>query len=209
MKQLTLCFCAFLFLNININAQGITATQKSRSNVLKTNLLSPLSIGYEHGFGKHFSMAAYGLYFPSFNFGTPTDALGYVSLEDPSSGFTVEARLYLSKTKAPLTGTYIGGYYLFRIADVISHKITNSATSKSNIKSYIPSDLTSYGLMIGKQKIREKGFTTDFNFGLGYYSVGNIPEFSSDGSTSSLLAKLSKLRSGIGPRMNFCLGYAF
>jgi hypothetical protein len=64
--------------------------------------------------------------------------------------------------------------------------------------------------MIGKQKIRSLGFTTDFNFGVGYYSIGNIPAFPSDGSESfKLMSKLSKLRSGIGPRLNFCMGYAF
>jgi hypothetical protein len=194
-----------------LNAQEMA--MKNRRNVLKTNILSPLSIGYERGFGDHLSLTVYGLYFPSISYGTPTDKTGYVSLADPSTGVTGEMRYYLSKTKAPLTGTYLGGYYLFRIIDVFYHKEsagTGAGTPQATIKAYIPSDLTSYGLMVGKQNIRAKGFTTDINFGLGYYKLGSIPSVA-DGNneTIKILNQLSKYKSGIGFRLNFCLGYAF
>ena len=195
-----------------LNAQKTTtiADAKPRMNILKTNLLSPLSIGFERGFGKHFSLVLNGLYFPSISFGEPTKSFGYVSLEDPSSGFSVEPRLYTSKTKAPLNGFYVGGYYLFRIADIYSHRISVTATSTTTTKIYIPSDVTSYGLMIGTQKIRAKGFTTDFNFGVGYYKVSNVPNVIDDGDESSkLLRQLSNMKTGIFPRMCFSLGYAF
>jgi hypothetical protein len=195
-----------------LNAQETTKSSdaKPRMNVLKTNLLSPLSIGFERGFGAHFSLVVNGLYFPSISFGEPTKSFGYVSLADPSSGFSVEPRLYTSKTKAPLNGFYVGGYYLFRIADIYSHRVSVTATSTTTTKIYIPSDVTSYGIMIGKQKIRAKGFTTDFNFGVGYYKVSNVPNVIDDGDESSkLLRQLSNMKTGIFPRLCFSLGYAF
>ncbi len=207
LRQLTMLLCCIGFFS-TLNAQD--AMPKSRLNVLKTNILSPLSISYERGLGKHFSLVASGLFFPSFVYGTPTGDLGYVSLADPSSGFSVEVRNYTSKTKAPLNGFYWGGYYMFRIADVIAHKITTSATGTSSLRLTIPSDLTTYGLMIGKQKIRSSGFTTDFSFGIGYYSFGNIPSISNESSDGyKLLSQLTKYKSGIGPRITFSLGYAF
>jgi Protein of unknown function (DUF3575) len=183
---------------------------KTRMNVLKSNLLSPFSLGYERGLGAHFSLVLNGLYFPKFNFGEPTGDLGYVALDDPSMGFSAEARYYTSKTKAPLNGFYVGGYYLFRTADVQSHKISTTTTSRSDATFFIPSDLTSYGVMIGKQRIRMGGFTTDFNFGVGYYSIGSIPTLASDSNeTFKLMSQLVKYKSGFGPRMTFSLGYAF
>jgi Protein of unknown function (DUF3575) len=196
----------------NLKAQNPTSPDNSepRMNVLKSNLLSPLSLGYERGIGKHFSLVVNGLYFPRFNFGEPTGDLGYVALDDPSVGFSAEARYYTSKTKAPLNGFYFGGYYLFRTADVQSHKVSTTINSRSDATFFIPSDLTSYGLMIGKQRIRLGGFTTDFNFGLGYYAIGSIPALANDSNeTFKLMSKLVKYRSGIGPRLTFSLGYAF
>jgi hypothetical protein len=214
MKQFTFYFyfffCACLFSTSHLAAQAAKVSKNDRYNVVKTNLLSPLSVGYERGLGKHFSLTAYALYLPSFHFGTPEGSVGYVSLADPSKGLTVEARFYTSQTKETLNGFYVGGYSLFRVADVFSHKITVNGTSQSDIKAYIPSDLTSYGLMIGKQKIGLGGFTTDFNFGVGYYTISNIPVLASDSNSSfKLMNKVSKLKSGIGPRLNFCLGYGF
>jgi hypothetical protein len=202
----------FTYYENGLNAQETMSTtdSKPRMNVLKTNILSPLSIGYERGFGSHFSLVVNGLYFPSISFGEPTTSYGYVSLEDASTGFSIEPRFYTSKTKAPLNGFYVGGYYLFRIADVLSHKVSTTATSTTTAKIYIPSDLTTYGIMIGKQKIRTKGFTTDFNFGLGYYKIGNVPTVIDEkDDASKLLKQLSNMKTGIFPRICFSLGYAF
>lgn len=200
------CLLLFAFSTLKAQDAAATTSGKVRYNVLKTNILSPLSIGYERGFGKHFSVSAYFLYFPSVSTGAPTDKFGFIELTDPSTGFSVEARWYTSKTKPALNGFYVGGYYLFRILDITVEKTTTT----SNFKALVPSDLTSYGLMIGRQKIRAQGFTTGFNFGLGYYSVGSIPTYSDDGSSDTrLLSKLSSLKSGIGPRLTWSLGYAF
>jgi hypothetical protein len=202
----------FTYYENGLNAQEtITTTEsKPRMNVLKTNLLSPLSIGYERGLGAHFSLVVNGLYFPSVSFGEPTTSYGYVSLEDASTGFSVEPRLYTSKTKAPLNGFYLGGYYLFRIADVFSHKVSTTTTTTTTAKIYIPSDLTTYGIMIGTQKIRAKGFTTDFNFGIGYYKIGNVPTVIDEkDDASKLLKQLSNMKTGFFPRICFSLGYAF
>ena len=179
---------------------------EDRYNVLKTNILAPLSIGYERGLSKHFSVSAYYLYFPSFSTGTPTDKMGFIELTDPSTGFSIEARLYTSKTKPALSGFYVGGYYTFRIIDVTIEK----TTANLHLKAFVPSDFTTYGVMIGGQKIRAKGFTTGFNFGVGYYNVGSIPNYSDDSSSDTrLLSTLVKLKSGIAPRLTFALGYAF
>jgi Protein of unknown function (DUF3575) len=213
MKQLkiSLILCCFCFIG-GVHAQESAAVSmpKSRMNVLKTNILSPLSIGFERGFGKHFSLGINGLYFPSMSFGTPEGATGHISLADPSTGFLAEARLYTSKTKAPLNGFYVGGYYQFRIIDVLAHKITTTSTITTDVKVTLPSDLTAYGLMIGSQRIRAKGFTTDFSFGVGYYSLGNIPTVSNESSEAfKALSDLSKRKSGISPRLGLSLGYAF
>ena len=84
MKTLKICIIIFaMIFSANLKSQE-TVTQ-NHFNVLKTNILSPLSIGYERGIGQHFSMGVYGLYFPSFSFGKPSDAMGYVSLADPNT----------------------------------------------------------------------------------------------------------------------------
>jgi hypothetical protein len=213
MKQLKivfLLFCLFFVGRLHAQESATVSMPKGRMNVLKTNILSPLSIGYERGFGKHFSLGINGLYFPSVSFGTPEGTTGYVSLKDPSSGYSLEARLYTSKTKASLNGFYVGGYYLFRIVDIFAHKITTTATSTTIVKVYLPSDLTTYGLMIGSQRIRAKGFTTDFSFGVGYYSLGSIPVVNNESSEGfKALTQLSKKKSGISPRLSLGLGYAF
>jgi hypothetical protein len=204
------CLCFIAVLRAQESATAAVSMPKSRMNVIKTNILSPLSIGYERGLGKHFSLGVNGLYFPSFSYGDPTGGFGYISLADASSGFSVEAKYYTSKTKAPLTGFYVGGYYLFRIADVIAHKITTTSATTTNVKVYLPSDLTTYGLMIGNQRIRAKGFTTGISFGVGYYILGNIPTVSSESSdTFKALTELSKRKSGFAPRLGLNLGYAF
>jgi hypothetical protein len=213
MKQLKIGFilCCLCFINgLHAQESATIIMPKGRMNIIKTNILSPLSIGFERGMGKHFSLGINGLYFPSVSFGTPEGAAGFASLADPSTGFSAEARLYTSKTKAPMNGFYVGGFYLFRIADVIAHKITTTSTVKTNVKVYLPSDLTMYGLMIGSQRIRAKGFTTDFSFGVGYYSLGNIPTVSNESSDAfKALTQLSKRKSGIAPRLSLGLGYAF
>jgi hypothetical protein len=213
MKQLKIGFilCCLCFIGGLHAQESATITMpKGRMNIIKTNILSPLSIGFERGFGKHFSLGVNGLYFPSVSYGTPEGTVGFLSLADPSVGFSAEARLYTSKAKAPLNGFYIGGYYLFRIVDAIAHKITTSSTLTTNIKVYLPSDLTTYGLMIGSQRIRAKGFTTDFSFGVGYYNLRNIPTVSNESSDAfKALTQLSKRKSGIAPRLGLSLGYAF
>jgi hypothetical protein len=207
---LTILFFTYYQSGLNAQETKTNSDVKPRMNIIKTNLLSPLSIGYERGLGAHFSLVLNGLYLPAFSVGEPSKSFGYVSLADPSSGFSVEPRLYTSKTKAPLNGFYVGGYYLFRIADIYSHRISTTTTSTTTTKIYIPSDVTSYGIMIGKQKIRAKGFTTDFNFGVGYYKVSNVPNVIDDGDESSkLLRQLSNMKTGIFPRICFSLGYAF
>jgi hypothetical protein len=213
MKQLKIGFilCCLCFIGSLHAQESATITMpKGRMNVLKTNILSPLSIGFERGFGKHFSLGVNGLYFPSVSYGKPEGTVGFASLADPSTGFSAEAKLYTSKTKAPMNGFYVGGFYLFRIADVLAHKITTTSTLTTNIKVYIPSDLTMYGLMIGSQRIRAKGFTTDFSFGVGYYSLGNIPKIDNESNDAfKTLTQLSKRKSGIAPRLSLGLGYAF
>jgi Protein of unknown function (DUF3575) len=209
-KISVLVACLGLFMG-NLQAQETAApATKNRYNVLKTNILSPVSLGFERGLGKHFSLGVNGLYFPSISYGQASDAYGHVDLADPSTGFTAEARFYTSKTKAPLNGFFVGAFYTFRIVDVKMHKTATSGTTTADLKITIPSDLTMYGLMIGSQRIRAKGFTTDFNIGAGYYEVGNIPQIASDANESfKALSRISKLSKGIGPRMSFSLGYAF
>jgi hypothetical protein len=191
------------------NTQTINPVRK-RLNVLKTDIFSPLSIGYERGLGKHLSLVINGLYFPSVSYGTPEGTTGYLSLTKPSVGFLGEARLYTSKKKAPLNGFYVGGYYQFRTLDMQSRKISTTATTETDIQITIPSSFANLGLMIGGQRIRSRGFTTDLSIGVGIYSFSGIPVISND-SNGYLknLSWLSKMQSGIALRLGLSLGYAF
>jgi hypothetical protein len=191
------------------NTQTINPVRK-RLNVLKTDIFSPLSIGYERGLGKHLSLVINGLYFPSVSYGTPEGTTGYLSLTKPSVGFLGEARLYTSKKKAPLNGFYVGGYYQFRTLDLLSRKISTTATTETDVEITIPSSFANLGLMIGGQRIRSRGFTTDLSIGVGIYSFSGIPVISND-SNGYLknLSWLSKMQSGIALRLGLSLGYAF
>jgi hypothetical protein len=191
------------------NTQTITPVRR-RLNVLKTNILSPIGLTFERGLGRRLSLGVTGLYLPRLSYGTPEGITGYTSLAKPSMGFLGEARIYTSKTKAPLNGFYIGGYYQFRTLDMLSRKISKTATSETDIQITLPSSFTNFGLMIGGQRIRSRGFTTDLSFGVGYYSFSNIPVISNE-SNSYLknLSNLSKRQSGFAPRLGLSLGYAF
>jgi hypothetical protein len=185
-------------------------TVRKRLNVLKTDIFSPLSIGYERGLGKHLSLVINGLYFPSVSYGTPEGTTGYLSLTKPSVGFLGEARLYTSKKKAPLNGFYVGGYYQFRTLDMQSRKISTTATTETDIQITIPSSFANLGLMIGGQRIRSRGFTTDLSIGVGIYSFSGIPVISNDSNAFlKNLSWLSKMQSGIALRLGLSLGYAF
>jgi hypothetical protein len=220
MKKYLVSFLFFMLSNIvlfsTLTAQEqpvttSTTEQKSRQNVIKTNLFSPISLGYERALGKHFSLSAYYLYLPAFSFGEPEGKTGYAALEGGSKGYSFEARYYLSKTKPVLAGFFVGGYFVSRVFDVKVEKIISDAASSTTyeITTQIPSDLTSYGGMIGWQKISKGGFAAGFTLGGGYYKFSNIPEFSSTNSKFKGLSELSKRRSGIGARINLTLGYAF
>jgi hypothetical protein len=182
---------------------------KNRQNVIKTNLLSPFSLGYERALGKHLSLSAFYLYLPGFSVGEPEAKTGYAQLEGGSNGYTLEARYYVSKTKPTLSGFFVGGYYLSRIFDVKVQKIFTEASTTYDIVALIPSDLKSYGGMFGWQKISKSGFEAGFTLGVGYYKFGNIPLVNTTNTQLKVLSDLSKRRSGLGGRLNVTLGYAF
>jgi hypothetical protein len=191
------------------NMQTIRTIRK-RLNVLKTNILSPIGLSFERGLGRRLSLGVTGLYLPSMSYGTPEGTTGYLSLTKPSMGFLGEARLYTSKTKAPLNGFYVGGYYQFRTLDMLSRKISTTTTTETDIEITLPSSFANLGLMIGGQRIRSRGFTTDLSIGVGVYSFSNIPVISNDSNAYlKNLSRLSKMQSGIALRLGLSLGYAF
>jgi hypothetical protein len=183
---------------------------RQRLNVLKTDILYPIALGYERHIAKNFSVVLNGFYLPSVSYGSARGKLGYLELTDASSGFSVEGRYYTSRTKARLNGLYVGGFYSVRSANVLMQKTEISANQTLDVVVTLPTGIGTMGLMVGKQKIRKKGFTTDMSFGVGYFEVFNIPQISSDAtSTLSRLSSLSKYSKGIAPRLTLSLGYAF
>jgi hypothetical protein len=188
----------------------IEPQEEGPRNVLKSNLLYPFSLGFEHGLGKHFSIFVNGFFMPVVGFHSTTNEIRDVSLLKPSVGFAAEARYYISKTKAPLNGIYWGGFFTSRTADISLHVVSQTSTTSTDATITIPLGMDMYGLVIGKQKIRAKGFTTDFNFGFGSYTLNGIPNISSDAQgVFGRIGQFSKYRSGFGPRLSVNLGYAF
>jgi hypothetical protein len=180
-------------------------------NVVKTNIFYPLSLGYERGFAKHFSVVVNGFYLPSLSYGKPTGKLGYIELLKPSTGFALEGRYYTSKTKASLNGMYVGGFYSARWADVFMHRtISSSSFESTEIKLTAYSGLFMFGGMIGTQRIKAKGFTTDISFGLGYYNIPAVPLITDANiEPFKTFGWITKYRRGIGPRVTCSVGYAF
>jgi hypothetical protein len=210
LRFFTLSMCIFIFQNIQ--AQEVRKDPvRSRNNVIKTNILSPLSIGYERAIGQHFSLTCYYLHLPKFSYGSPESNLGYAALNKPSQGYTLEARYYTSKRRDPMNGFFIGGYTLYRTLEVVGEKSYTTNGTTYNIKVTVPSALTSYGGMLGFQRISKGGFTFNMTIGAGYYKFANIPvlDNTSDGQNLDALSQALKYSDGIAPRVNIALGYAF
>ncbi|HFA47545.1 MAG TPA: DUF3575 domain-containing protein [Bacteroidetes bacterium] len=217
--KIALLFSACLLLTGTAWAQEKEkpATERKRLNAIKTNLFSPFSIGYERGFGDHFSLSAFFSYLPKLSVGDTENEVGKLSLEKPAAGYAFEARYYVfNKYKQHISDFYMGGYHLYRLEEFSGHKIfsttSSTETTTFDILLKIPSKLTATGIMIGWQRTPKKGFLVDFNMGLGYYKFANIPDFDvPEGSSLRFekLEKFTKISSGIGPRLSFSLGYMF
>jgi hypothetical protein len=180
--------------------------ENERYNVLKTNILYPINLSIERILTQHISVVVGGFYFPAISYGTPNAKTGYISLKKPSMGYSFEGRYYTSETKAAMNGLYLGGYFSARRSDIYVHAIT--ATSEIEVTAH--TGLFMFGAMIGAQRIRTKGFTTDISLGLGYYNVPGVPLIK-DASEEPFksLGGLTKYRSGLGPRFTWSLGYNF
>lgn len=191
-------------------APPIIEREEGPLNVLKTNILYPISLGYEHGLGAHFSFFVSGFFMPALGFSSTTNTIRNVNLAKPSVGFAAEARYYISKTKAPLNGLYWGGFYSTRSAEISLHIVSATTTTTTDATIKIPLGLQMYGLTFGKQRIRSGGFTTDFNLGLGYYNLFGIPTISPNAEgVFGRIGELTTRKTGIAPRLNINLGYAF
>lgn len=189
----------------------MTKPIKTRRNAVKSNILYPIALGYERAIGNHFSVAVNGFYLPKFAFGDP-NASGYgkKALANPSFGFSAEGRYYTSKTKAALTGFYLGGFFTRRNADVSVQKVTVSGATTIDATITVPTGMLMYGGMIGKQIIGKKGFTSDISLGVGPYIFYAIPTIGEDAEEPyKTLSGYTKYKSGIGPRVSISMGYAF
>ncbi len=184
---------------------------KLRRNVVKSNVLFPLALGYERGLGERFSVALSGYFMPKISVGDPVKRkLGKVSLVNPSVGFSAEGRFYLSKKKAPLTGYYLDGFFTRRDADISIRTITTTDNTRTDATITFPTGLIAYGIGVGKQRIRRKGWVTDFSVGLCPFRVYAIPDVGNGGEEPfKTLSKFTKYKAGIGPRITASLGYAF
>jgi hypothetical protein len=179
-------------------------------NVLKTNILYPISLGYEHALGKHVSFFVNGFFMPALSVKSTTNTIRSVNLLNPSLGFAGEARYYISKTKAPLNGIYWGGFFTTRTADISINSVSASSTGTTDITIKVPLGLQMYGLMLGKQRIGAKGFTTDFGIGVGSYTLFGVPNISPNAEgIFGRIGELTKNKTGVAPRVNVNLGYAF
>jgi hypothetical protein len=179
-------------------------------NVLKTNILYPISLGYEHGLGERFSFFVSGFFMPVIGFNSSTNDIRNVSLVKPSVGFAAEARYYISKTKAPLNGVYWGGFYSTRSAEISMHVVSQTSTTSIDATIKSPLGLQMFGLTLGKQRIRSGGLTTDFNIGLGSYKLFGVPAISPNAEgVFGRIGELTTRKTGIAPRVNVNFGYAF
>lgn len=186
-----------------------TLKRNVRLNVIKTNLLYPFTIGYERAIGNHFSILGNVSYFPKASIGSETSSFGQISFDTPAIGYCFEGRYYTSQKKAPLNGIYLGGFFTLRKSDIIGKLINETANTTTKIEFTTTTGLWMAGAMIGKQKIRKRGFTSDISFGLGYYRVLGVPNLSTETTASNTFAYWTKYRKGIAPRVTFSLGYAF
>ena len=218
MKNITYTICLLLSLSffLSENAVAQEATTNNKMNNIKTNFLTVASLGYERGFGDHFSLTVFGTYFPKFETGQADEGFGRIGLSEASVGYHVEARYYTAKKDKPLVDFYVSLYALQRSLNTVGNKVIERVSStdvtKYDIDVSLPSGLTSYGLLIGWQTISKKNLVVDFNLGAGYYEIANIPTFNlPPGSDSDLgpVQLLSDLSSGIMPRFSLSVGYAF
>jgi len=215
LNKLFLLLPIFLFFSLSALAQKKEIEIRERPNAIKTNLFSPISIGYERGFLNHFSLSAHVSYFPEYSIGDVTDGAGKITFEKPSTGYTFEGRYYTEKTMN-MVYFYLGAYYRYRLLEASGQKIITQTTS-TDVTTYditvtVPTNISSYGGVIGFQTVSRRGFLFDLNVGAGRYTLANIPTIEvPPGSSKSFerLQKLSDKRTGIGPRVTFSLGYAF
>ena len=211
----TLMLFIFLLFSADISAQKKMVEIRERPNAIKSNFLSPISLGYERGFLNHFSLSAFLSYFPEYSFGEVDEGGGKVSFEKPSTGFTFQARYYTGK-ESNMVNFYLGAYYRYRLLEASGHKIITTTTS-TEVTTYdvlvtVPSNISSIGAVIGFQTVSRRGLVFDINAGAGRYKLANIPTFDVPENSSvrfERLEKLSDKRTGIGPRVEISLGYAF
>jgi hypothetical protein len=185
---------------------------KSRHNILKTNILAPLSICYERAIDERFSASATLLYFPKFHLGDPEGKFGYIDLYNGTNGIMGELKYYFPNSNGQLSGFNMGVFALYRVIDTRVRKIiyhtTDISISKVDVAILIPAEYRSYGMMAGWQKIGKKGFTYSINGGVGYYKLSNIPDIYPVNDDTEL-GKLLNRYKGFAPRLAFNIGYAF
>jgi hypothetical protein len=184
----------------------------SKRNILKTNILAPLSICYERAISKRFSAAATLLYFPPFHTGDPEAKFGYIDLYNGTNGIMGELKYYFPSEKGLLSGFNAGLFAIYRVIDTRVRKIiyhtTDNSVSKIDATILIPAEYRSYGMLAGWQKIGKNGFTFSVNGGVGYYRLSNIPDIYPVNNETELGRLLNRYK-GFAPRLAFSVGYAF
>jgi hypothetical protein len=185
---------------------------KPKHNILKTNILAPLSICYERAIDERFSASATLLYFPKFHVGDPEGKYGYIDLYNGTNGIMGELKYYFSERKGLLSGFHAGVFAMYRVIDTRVRKIiyhtTDISISKVDAAVLIQAEYRSYGMLAGWQKIGKKGFTYSVNGGVGYYKLSNIPDIYPVNDDTEL-GKLLNRYKGFAPRLAFSVGYAF
>jgi hypothetical protein len=171
----------------------------SRPNVLKTNLLAPLSVFYERALTRRFALqfSARALKLPRGTFN-----------EQSFVNATVEGKFYTARlvnltAKDHPTGFFVNPYLKARSLRVNDHiginpDIFEEETAKS----------VGFGLEVGYQWVSRRGFVVEVFHGWGAMppALGRYRRLESDGTITKVITN-SYLTMDL--RLGVCLGYAF
>ncbi|MDO1446841.1 DUF3575 domain-containing protein [Rhodocytophaga aerolata] len=165
-----------------------------RKHVLKTNILSLLttsaSLSYEHTFINLTSLQA-GIYYGR---STLLDGIERLSI-------TAEYRMYLSKEKSLLVGTYLAPYLKYQ------HIVDREEDKNEKTTAVARISTIGVGLLLGRQWIARKGFTVDMYAGAGFNPQVKLKSLSQLDKNHPYYFSERRWQADI--RLGMVIGYAF
>lgn len=193
---------AFATLSLSLSASALaqdTTRLWVRPNVLKTNLLAPISLFYERALTRRFALriSARALKLPRGTFN-----------EQSTVNATLEGKIYTARLarlaeKSHPTGFFVNPYLKARSSRVLDHVgIKPDVFEEETIKS------VGLGLTVGYQWVSRRGFVVEVFHGWGAMppALGHYRRLESDGTVTKVITN-SYLTMDL--RLGVSLGYAF